>query len=53
LGRGNFAAITALSENKVKYFEDWLVEKYRRRTANNPGRPHHQNASSITKEKAE
>ena len=29
------------------------MEKYRRRTANNPGRPHHQNASSITKEKAE
>ena len=31
MGRDNFAAIIALSENKVKYYEDGLVEKYQRR----------------------
>ena len=45
----NFAAIIALSENKVKYYEDGRVGGNISETVNNSGRPHHQNAFSKTK----
>ena len=45
----NFAAIIALSENKVKYYEDGRVGGNISETVNIPGRPHHQNAFSKTK----